>query len=124
VARARGLKNTDPVNIQVWPRDDWDLVELFGSLDMASAPRVRLEVHALLHSGRRKLLLDLRGIDFLDSTGLGLIVALRKRARTLDGELEIVVDSPRLRRIFEITDLDKAFVLYATPEALLASPPA
>jgi anti-sigma B factor antagonist len=111
------------VNIQVWPRGDWDLVELFGSLDMAAAPRVRLEVHALLHAGHRRLVLDLRGVDFLDSTGLGLIVALRKRARTLDGELEIVVDSPRVRRVFEITDLHKAFTLHSTPEALLGPTP-
>jgi len=113
------------VNVQVWPRGDWDLVEVFGDVDLAAAPRLRAEVLARFAAGRRRVVLDLRQVDFLDSTGLGTVVALRKRARTLDGELEVVVDTPRVRRVFEITDLDRAFRLYASPDEVLGlSPPA
>ena len=96
----------------VSPRGDWLVIEVVGDLDLATAPGLRQEVLSQLGAGSRKIVIDLTATDFLDSVGLGLLVAVLKRVRVLDGELAIVCPESRLRRLFTITDLDQVFTLY------------
>ena len=65
-------------------------------------------------------MLDLEGVDFLDSTGLGTIVSALKRARTHGGDLRLVCTEARITRLFEITGLDKAVPLHPTLDAAIA----
>jgi len=101
--------------------DDWNVVSVHGDLDMATAPALRQCV-STLHMVRPLLIIDLCGVGFLDSTGLGVIIGVLKRLRTADGELRIVADGVRVRRVFEITDLTKVFKLYKTPEDAAVEP--
>ena len=55
-------------------------------------------------------------MTFLDSTALGVLVGVLKRARTEGGELRIVCNQPRVRKVFEITRLDSAFDLCSSVE--------
>ncbi len=93
----------------------WHVVAVAGDLDMASAPALRQAVVAAKFD-RPRVVLDLRGVGFIDSTGLGVVVGLLKRVRTADGDLRLVVDEPRVRRVFEITDLTRVFRMFATVE--------
>jgi anti-sigma B factor antagonist len=72
---------------------------------MASAPALRQLIHQQLSQGTRSIAVDLTDADFVDSSGLGVLVAALKRVRTHDGELAVVCPDPRLRRIFELTEL-------------------
>ncbi len=92
---------------------EWNVVTVTGDLDMASAPSLRQAVVSA-KLDRPMVVLDLRGVGFVDSTGLGVIVGLLKRLRTADGDLRLVIDEPRVRRVFEITDLTRVFRLFAT----------
>jgi anti-sigma B factor antagonist len=92
----------------------WTVVEVTGDLDMASAPALRQLVLQLLAQGERGIAVDLTTADFVDSTGLGALVAALKRVRSHDGELIVVCPEPRLRRIFELTDLVSVFGLRQT----------
>lgn len=83
----------------------WSVVEVTGDLDMASAPALRQLVLQQLSQGIRCVAVDLTAADFVDSSGLGVLVAALKRVRTHDGELAVVCPDPRLRRIFELTEL-------------------
>ena len=67
---------------------------------------------AEVRDGRSRLVLDLTGVDFVDSFGLGVIVGALKRPRLLDGDLRVVVPEPRVRRVFEVCDLDRVFDLH------------
>ena len=100
-------------------RDGWTIVEVTGDLDLATAPALRQEVIALIGDGRRRIVLDLTGTDFLDSLGLGLVVAIAKRVRVNGGELAIVCPEPRLKRVFRIVDLDQILPLHESVEEVL-----
>jgi len=89
----------------------WTVVDVTGDLDMASAPALRQLILQLVSNGARLVAVDLTAADFVDSTGLGMLVAALKRVRTHDGELVVICPEPRLRRIFELTDLVSVFGL-------------
>jgi anti-sigma B factor antagonist len=95
-------------------RDGWTVVSIYGELDVASAPALRERLVELVTQGYHHLVLDLEGLDFLDSTGLGAIISALKRARTNGGDLRLVCTQSRIRRLFEITALDKAFPLHSS----------
>jgi anti-sigma B factor antagonist len=102
-------------------RGDWVVVEITGDLDLASAPALRQEVLALVNTGQRSIVLDLTPTGFLDSLGLGTIVAVWKRLRVLGGELLVVCPEPRLQRVFRVVDLDRILPLHATVDDALGS---
>jgi anti-sigma B factor antagonist len=98
----------------------WTVVSIYGELDVATAPSLRERLIGLVGDGSTKLVLDLEGVDFLDSTGLGVIVSALKRARTNGGDLRLVCTQARIRRLFEITGLDKAVPLLPSLDAAVS----
>src|ERR1700683_1531107 len=85
------------------------VITVVGEIDVATAPQLRESLHGVIAQGQATVVLDLLGVTFLDSTALGVLVGGLKRCRELGGELYIVVTDARLRKIFEITGLDKVF---------------
>jgi anti-sigma B factor antagonist len=81
-----------------------------GEVDVASAPRLRDLLHGLVEADARCIVLDCRGLEFLDSSGIGLLVATRKRMG--DGG-ELVLDSPpaHVRKVLELTGVAEELVL-------------
>jgi anti-sigma B factor antagonist len=92
----------------------WTVVTVHGEIDVATSPTLRERLIDLVNGGATRLVLDLEAVDFLDSTGLGTIVSLLKRVRTHGGDLRLVCTEARIRRLFEITGLDKAVPLHAS----------
>ena len=90
---------------------DWTVLAVSGEIDIATAPSLREKLHSLLAEGHQNLIVDLDEVTFLDSTALGVLVGVLKRARTEGGELRIVCNQPRVRKVLEITRLDSAFDL-------------
>ena len=96
------------------PRDECVVLVLVGELDLAGAPRLRQAVVAETSAGERHVVLDLTAVDFIDSTGWGGVGGALRRLRTHDGELSVVCPEPRLRRVFEMCDLDRVFTLHGS----------
>ena len=92
-------------DIEVAERGDWHVVIVTGDLDVATSPKLRETVISLVAEGRRSLVVDLCGVDFCDSTGLGTLVGALKRARSHDGRLVVAADQPHIRRIFDLVGL-------------------
>jgi anti-sigma B factor antagonist len=103
--------------MQIEERDGWAVMHVSGDLDMTTAPRLREAVVGVVVSGQPRVVLDLQAVDFIDSTGLGVIVGLLKRTRGQGGDLRLVSTRPSLRRILELTTLSQALPLADDVEA-------
>jgi anti-sigma B factor antagonist len=111
--------------VRVEQRDGWGVVHASGDLDLTTAPRLRAAVVDIVVGGQPRVVLDLQRVDFIDSTGLGVLVGLLKRTRSQQGDLRLVSTRPSLRRVLELTGLERALPLAATIEDVVdASDPA
>jgi anti-sigma B factor antagonist len=91
---------------------DCAVLQITGEVDVYTAPQLREQVIQLVDSGVRHIIADLRGVDFLDSTGLGALVGSLKRLRTHNGSFKVVASGGRTLRIFQVTGLTRAFALH------------
>ena len=94
------------------------VVVVGGEVDVYTAPRLRDCLTDLVSAGRHHVVVDMTGVAFLDSTGLGVLVGALKKVRAEDGSLEIVCSSQRLLRIFSITGLSSVFTIHDSTAAL------
>jgi len=95
------------------------IIELEGEVDVYTAPQLKQQMIGLLEGGATELVVDLTKVEYLDSTALGVLIGGLKRLRERDGNMVLVCPSPRIRRVFEITGLDKIFDIFNTqPEAM------
>jgi anti-sigma B factor antagonist len=108
------------LGFDVIDRDPWVVVAVSGEIDVATAPRLREQLVSLVTEGRHHIVVDLDGVDFIDSTGLGVLVGALKRVRTHHGELALVCNSSRIRKGFEITGLTRVFPMCASVEEAVA----
>ena len=97
------------------------VVAVAGEIDVYTAPRLREEITELVAAGTYNLVIDMSEVEFLDSTGLGVLVGGLKKVRAHDGSLQLVCNQDRLLKIFRITGLAKVFVIHDTAEAALAA---
>ena len=97
------------------------VVDARGDIDALSAPALqeRLEMH--IAAGQRHLVIDLSGVGFMDSTGLGVLVGRLKAVRQLGGVLHCVVTTDRIRRIFLATGLERVLPLHETVDEAVAA---
>ena len=107
--------------VETFHEGPWSITAVVGDLDVVGGPELRQHVTALLGEGSRRLVLDLSGVDFIDSFGLGVVVGALKRTRLLDGDLRVVVPAPRIRRVFEVCDLDRVFKLHRTVQEAVST---
>ncbi len=93
------------------------LIVARGELDIGATPRLStvLAMAGASHGGR--LVLDLAGVDFIDSTALGVLVQAERRVRERGGRIALVTTDPNIVRVLQITALDRLFPVYATRAA-------
>jgi len=92
-----------------------------GDLDMAAADQMKRVLTGLVNEGSVKLLVDLGQVGYIDSSGMGALVATLKHARTAGGDLHLCTLQDDVRAIFEMTRLIKAITIHATRGEALAA---
>lgn len=97
------------------------IVVVAGEIDAATAPLLREQLMALVDTGVERVVVDLREVTFIESVGLGTLVAARKRLAEGDKNLCLVIadDQANVRAPFEITRLDDVFPIHPTREAAI-----
>lgn len=103
------------------PLGDRSVVEVAGEIDVYTAPKLREQLVEIVESGQHHIVVDMRGVEFLDSTGLGVLVGGLKRVRQHDGSLRLVCSQERILKIFRITGLTKVFPIHPTLEEALST---
>jgi anti-sigma B factor antagonist len=100
---------------------DLAVVTAQGEIDVATSEPLRQALLAAEQQGARYVVVDLTAVDFLDSTGLGVLVGRLKLVRNHSGWLRIVCSNDRILRVFRITGLDKVFGIHDSLEDALAA---
>jgi anti-sigma B factor antagonist len=77
-----------------------------GEVDMATAPQLRDTLLRLVDGGASDIVLDCRGLDFLDSSGIGVLIAVRKRLGD-DGSLTLEAPQAHVRKVLELTGVSE-----------------
>ena len=119
------VEGAKSVGLRVVSRDvgDQTVVEVAGEIDVATADTLRERLGTLIDRQHVDLVVDLRGVSFMDSTGLGLLVGTLKRVRTAGGRLQLVIDSERLLMVFRITALEQVFTIRPSLDDALVEEP-
>lgn len=92
----------------IGPIGDCAILQVTGEVDVYTAPMLREQIRDLAAKGAVHVIADLSQVDFLDSTGLGALVGGLKQLREAGGSLALVISTPRILRIFQITGLTNA----------------
>lgn len=91
---------------------DVTVFSLKGNLDALTAPSLKKEIESLLAARKINVVFDLSGLELIDSSGVGAIVSLFKRVRTLQGDVKIAQLNGQPAEIFKLLRLDKAFEIF------------
>src|SRR3954451_23861528 len=110
--RRQGAGGSVDLKLDHHSEDRLTIVEVEGEIDVYTAPRLRELLIDLVNKGNFHLLVNMEKVDFLDSTGLGVLVGGLKRVRAHDGSLELVCTQERILNIFRITGLTKVFGIF------------
>jgi anti-sigma B factor antagonist len=106
-----------PLGLQVTTTAGYTVVEVAGEIDLNSAPDLRGRLHEAIDAGSRRLVVDLRQVDFIDSVGLGVLIGARRRLLARAGDdasIQLVCAEGLVLRLLRLTGLDGTFALRAT----------
>ena len=96
------------------------VIALAGEVDLYTAPEFKQQLLDVIGKGGMDVVVDFSDTTFMDSTTLGVLVGGVKRLRAQDGRLSLVCSDRNIRKIFEITGLDRVFTIYPTRDEALA----
>jgi anti-anti-sigma factor len=95
------------MQVQTSTIGDATVLKCDGRLTMAAAPALRSAIDEAVTAGRVRLVVDLAGTSFVDSSGLGALVAGLKRTRQAGGDLRIASAQEQVRMVLNLTNLDR-----------------
>jgi len=92
-----------------------------GEVDLASSVQLREGLIAAESAADASLVIDLRGVGFIDSTGIGELVGCQRRCRDAEVTLAFVVPDGTIRKILQVTGMDAVFDIHRDETAAIAS---
>jgi len=110
------------LEVETTQRDGVSVLSLQGEIDVYTAPRMRQAIVDLIDAGSTHIVIDMERVDFLDSTGLGVLVEGLRMIRPRGGSISIVVTQDKIVKVFDITGLNKEFSIHGTLEEALQEP--
>ena len=111
------------MDLRINVRKDGDIpvIELEGEVDAYTAGRFREVMLEQIDDGKANLVISMAKVEYIDSSGLGALVGGLKRASERDGRIVIVCPGMQVRKVFEITGLEKVFPIFDAEEEALVS---
>ncbi len=96
------------------------VIEVDGELDLYTAPRLKEALLTAVEDGTLRIVIDMSGVHFIDSSALGVLIGGVKRLKPRDGKLVLVSVDENVNWIFQITGLNSVFDIFQTREEALA----
>ncbi|MBW6495717.1 MAG: STAS domain-containing protein [Burkholderiaceae bacterium] len=96
------------------------VVEVAGSVDAVTAPRLAEALQATVAGGEPRVVVDLAGVSYVSSAGLRAILSGVKAARTAGGDLAVAAAQPQVREVFELAGLTTIVVFHDDAAAAIA----
>ncbi|THA72737.1 anti-sigma factor antagonist [Streptomyces sp. A0958] len=99
-------------------RGGWTVLHISGELDLVTSPAVRQSVHDVVAVGRHDVVLDLSGVQFCDSSGVGVLIALRRLMRSCGGRLRLILpargaeEGSHVNRVLAALGVRRLFEIY------------
>jgi anti-sigma B factor antagonist len=120
--RATGYE-VDGMDLEIGTTKEGDVcvVTIAGEVDIYTSPKLKETLESASADGCRLIVVDLGGVGFIDSSGLGVLVGALRRAREKDGDFRLVSGDEAVARIFRITGLDAVLPLHATLDDALGA---
>jgi anti-sigma B factor antagonist len=106
------------LNVSTSSQGGHAVVTASGELDLYTAPQLQTALAALLREHVDRVVVDLSGIEFCDSTGMNVLLSAMKRLKEQGGTLELAAPRPAVRRILQVTGLDTVFAVHDAMPAL------
>jgi anti-sigma B factor antagonist len=98
---------------------DRTVLSVRGEIDLYTVPRLHEELAAALSGGGPvRLVVDMSGVEFCDSTGMNVLLAAHRKAREQGGELELAGPRPTVKKILQVTGLEAVFTVLDDPAAV------
>ena len=104
------------MNLTVTAGTGYAVIRPEGRLTATTVPQLRTAVDELVDSGSARIVVDLGGLEFVDSSGLGALIGGLKAARLAGGDLRIAATPEPVRRVLRLTNLDRVLRDHETPE--------
>lgn len=98
-------------DLRVWT-EDWDgtpVIGAEGEIDLGNVDTLRTTTSEVVRAGPKRVIFDFRKVTFMDSSGLGILVATRKRLGSAPGAVTVISDQPAVVHSLSITGLDRVF---------------
>jgi anti-sigma B factor antagonist len=105
--------------VEAHSEDQAVVVSVTGELDLASSPALEQQLDRLASSDTALVIVDLRALEFMDSTGLSVLVRAHQRAEQLNQRLVLVKGPQQVQRLLSLTGVEERMTLVDTPEELL-----
>jgi anti-sigma B factor antagonist len=116
----RGGDSSGGAWFRVSSRDDAVVVSIGGEVDMHSSPRMAQTLQAVVPAALC-LVIDMTHLSFMDSSGLGVLISVRNRARLLHIPVALVQPPPLVRRLLAGTQLHDSFSIYQSVDEAVAA---
>ena len=91
--------------------DDTHVIAVTGEIDLFTAPEFKQRMSRPIEDDVQRLIVDLSGTTFIDSSSLGVLIGARRRLKQRNGSLVVVCDNESIVKTFKITGLDGVFTL-------------
>ncbi|HTA02033.1 MAG TPA: STAS domain-containing protein [Streptosporangiaceae bacterium] len=94
---------------------DHTVISVTGEIDLYTAPKLQSELMTALDSSPVRLIVDMSGVEFCDSTGINVLLAAHRQARERGGELQLAGPGSATRKVLQVTGLESVFTVLDDP---------
>jgi anti-sigma B factor antagonist len=109
------------VNIKNAGKSDIKIFEIEGEIDVYTSMDLKKEFNTVIDSGKNKLIVNLSNVSYMDSSGLGILVAILKKSKQENGNMKLIKLTPGIKKIFDLTKLTKFFEIFEEEDEAVKS---